>query len=133
MELRSVRPHTQRSFYNYLLLMGTFHLERRWHCLWHCHVPYVPVLLSSSQMFMLHIVKPINPRFFFNIIGKTFVSAFHVFIYSVCLVKLWCPSFKKTPEISGAQYFFCFMLMEVWIIVWVTWSPQSESLVTSVK
>lgn len=52
----------------------------------------------------------------FKITG--FVSAFHVFICSGCLVKLWCPSFKKkNPEISGAQYFFCFMLMEVWIIV----------------
>lgn len=77
---------------------------------------YMPVLLGSSQMLMVHIqVNKFNN--FFKIIGETFVSAFHVFIYTVCLVKLWCPSFKKTPEIGGAQYFFCFMLMEVWITV----------------
>lgn len=76
----------------------------------------MPVLLGSSQMLMVHIqVNKFNN--FFKIIGETFVSAFHVFIYTVCLVKLWCPSFKKTPEIGGAQYFFCFMLMEVWITV----------------
>lgn len=67
----------------------------------------MPVLLGSSQMFMMHIqVNKSNN--FFKIIGETFVSAFHVFIDSVCLVKLWCPSFKKNPRDSRGPVFLLF-------------------------
>lgn len=45
---------------------------------------------------------------FFKLTGKTFASAFHVFIYSECVVKLWCPSFKKNPRDFRGPVFLLF-------------------------